>query len=316
MLANFKSLADFHKAFPDEDACVNYFRAVRWVAPEQIACPHCGVIGKPYFLNNNTHKCAEKACRKKFSVRSGTIFEDSKIPLQKWFMAIFLMTSHKKGVSSCQLAKDIGVTQKSAWFMLHRVRNATMTREFQSPLAGIVDIDEAYVGPKPRFQHANKKNPLLVGMAAAKAKKAVFGMLQRDGDLRLHHVKDARRGTLEPIIRASVEDGAEIHTDQATTYLWMRSNYAHKIVNHTIGEYVRGPVTTNRIEGAFSHFKRTIVGTYHKASDTHLDRYLQMFAWRWNTRTMGEVERVNSLLKRTEGRRLTYRILTGKDKIQ
>jgi transposase-like protein len=316
MLANFKSLADFNKAFPDEDACINHFRAVRWADVSQIACPHCGTIGKPYLLGNNTHKCSQKGCMKKFSVRNGSIFEDSKIPLQKWFMAIFLMTSHKKGISSCQLAKDIGVTQKSAWFMLHRVRNATMTREFQTPLTGVIEADEAYVGPNAKWQHKSKKNPLLVGMAAAKTKKAVLGMVQRDGELRLHSVQDGRKATTEPIIRASVAAGAEIHTDESPSYAWMRSAYAHKMVTHSIGEYVRGDVTTNRIEGAFSHFKRTIVGTYHKASDTHLDRYLQMFAFRWNSRTMSESERMNLLLARTQGRRITYRTLIGKDAIQ
>ena len=312
MLATFKSLADFQKAFPDEDACVNHFRAVRWADMEQWTCPHCGVIGKPYILGNNTHKCRD--CLKKSTIRNGTIFEDSKIELRKWFMAIFLMTSHKKGISSCQLAKDIGVTQKSAWFILHRIRNATMTREFQTPLTGVVEADEAYVGPKPQFQHANKKNKLLVGHAAAKAKKIVFGMIQRGGELRVHHVKDARKATLEPIVRNTVSVGSEVHTDEAHVYLWMRSAYAHKIVSHALGEYVRdGHVTKNRIEGAFSHFKRTIVGTYHKASDTHLDRYLQMFAFRWNTRTMKDADRMNTLLARVQGRRITYRKLTGKE---
>lgn len=315
-LANFKSLADFDSAFPNEDTCINHLRALRWPDAEQIACPHCGTIGKPYLLGNNTHKCAEKVCLKKFSVRNGTIFEDSKLPLKQWFRAIYLMTNRKKGISSCQLAEDLGISQKSAWFVLHRIRNAAMTQEFKAPLTGVVEMDEAYVGPNPRFQHKNKKNPLLVGMAAAKAKKAVFGMIQRDGELRLHSIKDARKATLQPIIRASVAAGSEVHTDEAMTYAWMRSEYAHKIVSHTLGEYVRDGITTNRIEGAFSHFKRTVVGTYHKVSDAHLDRYLQQFAFRWNARSMSPQERVNLVLKRTQGKRITYRKLTGKDTIQ
>lgn len=314
-LTSFKSLADIHKVFGDEDACINHLRALRWPDMSQWACPHCGVIGAPYLLGNNTHKCRD--CLKKSTVRNGTIFEDSKIELRKWFIAIFLMTSHKKGISSCQLAKDIGITQKSAWFMLHRVRNAAMTQEFRAPLTGVVEMDEAYVGPNAKWQHKNKKDPLLVGRAAANTKKIVFGMIEKGGELRVHHVSNTRKATLKPIIEAVVAQGAEVHTDDSSAYYWMRSAYAHKIVSHTLGEYVReGHITTNRIEGAFSHFKRTIVGTYHKASDTHLDRYLQMFALRWNTRNMSEAERMNGLLKATQGRRLTYRRLIGKDTMQ
>lgn len=158
MLKSLKNLSDMQQAFPDEDACIKHFRTLRWPDAEKITCPHCRVIGKHYTLGNNTHKCRD--CRKKFTVRNGTIFEDSKIGLRKWFMAVFLMTSHKKGISSCQLAKDIGVTQKTAWFMLHRIRNAAMAKEFNTPpLKGTVEIDECYVGPNPRFQHADKRVP-------------------------------------------------------------------------------------------------------------------------------------------------------------
>ncbi len=158
MLKSFKSLSDLRHAFPNEDACVNHFRALRWPEADKIGCSWCGSIAKHYTLKNNTHKCRD--CLKKFSVRHGTIFEDSKISLTRWFEAIFLMTSHKKGISSCQLARDIGVTQKSAWFMLHRIRNAAMTKEFNAPLTGTVEMDEAYVGANPRWQHANKRKPL------------------------------------------------------------------------------------------------------------------------------------------------------------
>ena len=151
-------------------------------------------------------------------------------------------------------------------------------------------------------------------MAAAKTKKTVFAMLQRDGEIRMHHVKDTRKATIQPIIQASIAPGSEVHTDESPLYVWMRSAYAHRMVQHSLGEYVRGDVTTNRVEGAFSHFKRTIYGTYHKASDTHLDRYLQMFAFRWNTRTMKDAERMNQFLGMTQGRAITYRMLIGKDK--
>lgn len=312
----FKSLADFDTVFADELAAVNHFRVVRWPDMDQWACPHCGVIGAPYMLGNGTFKCRDKVCLKKSTVRNNTIFEDSKIDLRKWFKAVFLMTSHKKGISSCQLAKDIGVSQKSAWFMLQRIRNASLTHEFKAPLTGIVEADEPYVGPNAKWQHKDKKNPLLVGMAAAKTKKTVFAMLQRDGELRVHHVKDTRKATIAPIIQASIAAGAEVHTDESPLYAWMRSAYAHKMVTHSLGEYVRDGITTNRVEGAFSHFKRTIYGTYHKASGLHLDRYLQMFAFRWNTGTMKDAERMNMFLGMTAGKRLTYRVLTRKGPMQ
>ena len=306
MLKSFKSLADMEAAFPDENACIDHFRGLRW--PDgNIPCPHCGSVDKHYKLADNTHKCRD--CRKKFTVRNGTIFEDAKVSLRKWFIAIFLMTSHKKGISSCQLAKDIGVTQKTAWFMLHRIRNAAMTKEFNAPLSGTVEADECYVGPNPRFLHAGKRDPTLFGVAAAKQKKIVFGMIQRDGDLRVHYVQDGRKATLQPIIRSNIAKGAKVYTDESNAYAWMYQGYAHALVTHSLGEYVRDDVSTNSIEGAFSHFKRTMVGTYHKASRKHLDRYLQMFAFRWNRRKDREGERVNDLLRSTKGRRITYKEL-------
>ena|ERR1700694_977102 len=315
MLKSFKSLSDFRHAFPDEDACINHFRVLRWPEADKIGCPHCGVIGAHYTLKNNAHKCRD--CLKKFSVRHGTIFEDSKISLRKWFMAIFLMTSHKKGISSCQLAKDIGVTQKTAWFMLHRIRNAAMTKEFKAPLSGTVEVDEAYVGPNPRFQHADKRVPRS-GTPTERGRKIVFGMAQRDGDIRLANIPDTKIETTIPLVIANVARRSNVHTDESANYSWMDTVYARSLVVHTLGEYVRGDTTTNRIEGVFSHFKRTMIGTYHKASAKHLDRYLQMFAFRWNRRTKGkrknkvvygEDQRVNDLLRSTKGRRLSYKML-------
>jgi len=314
MLKSFKNLSDFHAAFPDESACIDHFRALRWPDGD-IACPHCGVIGTHYRLADNTHKCRD--CRRKFTVRNGTIFEDSKVPLRKWFIAIFLATAHKKGISSCQLARDIGVTQKTAWFMLHRIRNAAMTPEFNAPLTGTVEIDEAFVGPRPKFQHPNKR----VRIRGSQGKKIVFGMIERGGRLKVAHVPDRKLPTVIPLVIANVKRGSRVHTDESSVHSWMSSTYAHDLVTHKLGEYVRGDVTTNTIEGVFSHFKRTLTGTYHKVSAAHLDRYLQMFAFRWNRRTRGngkakivvtESERVNDLLRMTNGRRIDYKTLIGK----
>ena len=309
MLKSFKSLADMHKAFPDEDACINHFRTLRWPEADKIVCPHCGAIGTHYTLKDNTHKCRD--CRKKFTVRNGTIFGDSKIDLRRWFIAIFLMTSHKKGISSCQLARDIGVTQKTAWFMLHRIRNAAMTTEFNTPpLTGTVEMDECYVGPNPRFQHADKRAAM--GKRRLANKKIVLGMQERGGDLRLHFVPNTKHKATIPLITKHIARGSRVITDEASRFSWMNVSYAHEFINHSLGQYVQGDVTTNSIEGVFSHFRRTMVGTYHKCDAAHLDRYLQMFAYRWNTRKQGEADRVNGLLKATQQRRITYKTLIGK----
>jgi hypothetical protein len=209
-----------------------------------------------------------------------------------------------------QLAKDVGVTQKTAWFMLHRIRNAAMTVEFNAPLSGTVEIDECYVAPKPKFQHASKR-PGTSGNHYSEAKKIVLGMQERGGDLRLAYIPNTQLKTTVPLIVANVERHSRIHTDESSNYGWMGMSYAHSYITHSLGQYVNGDVTTNRVEGAFSHFKRTMVGTYHKASAKHLDRYLQMFAYRWNRKAMGEGERVNDLLRASRGRRLTYKALIG-----
>lgn len=308
MFQEFDSLFSMMQVFTDEKKCVDHFRAVRW--PNGVVCPHCGSC-EVYNLANGTHKCKQKECALKFSVRYDTIFEDSKLPLQKWFMAIYLVTSHKKGISSCQLAKDINITQKSAWHMLHRIR-AAIEIDRSEPLSGTIEFDETYVGGKEKNKHLTKRTKGTQGAGSEKTKTVVLGMLERDGDLRMQKIASANQKVVKPIILANIQQGAVVHTDEGSNYKWMRDNYRHAIVKHRAGEYVRGNVYTNSIEGAFSHFKRSIIGIYHKASDKHIDRYLDMFAWRWNARKMGEGQRVNALLKSAAGRTLTYKALIEK----
>ena len=308
MFQEFDSLFSMMHVFTDEKKCVDHFRAVRW--PNGAACPHCGSV-KIYNLSNGTHKCGEKECALKFSVRFDTIFEDSKLPLQKWFMAIYLVTSHKKGISSCQLAKDINITQKSAWHMLHRIR-AAIEVDRTEPLSGTVEIDETYVGGKEKNKHASKRVKGSQGAGSAKSKTVVLGIIERNGNLRLDTIDSAKAEHIKPLVIANVCSSAIVNTDEGTQYNWMRNSYTHAAVKHAMGEYVRGDSYTNTIEGAFGHFKRSIVGVYHKASDKHINRYLNMFAWRWNSRDMGEGKRVNRLLKSTVGRTLTYKALIAK----
>ena len=311
MIKEFNNLQDFDEAFPDEETCISHYRAIRW--PNGIPCIHCGSMERIYNLPKGKQKCGD--CRKTFTVRHGSIFADSKLSLRLWFKAIFLMTSHKKGISSHQLARDLGVTQKTGWFVLSRIREASKTPEFSAPLDGTIEMDEMFIGGLSKWKHKNKKqnSSRIAEKTYYKGdKKVVMGMLQRDGDLRFHHVKSIK-GAVKEVVSANIKPGATVYTDEAAHYRWMHNNYHHNLVKHYLGEYVRGDVTTNRIEGAFGHFKRAVHGVYHKVSDEHLHRYLNMFAWRWNRRDMGEGERVNDLLECTKGKQITYRKLIRKE---
>ena len=305
MFQNFDSLFSMMQVFSSEKACVEHFRKVRW--PNGVACPHCGSM-RIYNLKDGTHKCGESSCGMKFSVRKGTIFDDSKISLQKWFMAVYLVTSHKKGISSCQLARDIKVTQKTAWFMLHRIREAIIVDRTE-PMKGNVEIDETYVGGKEQNKHVHKKVKGTQGAGSAKSKVVVLGMIERGGNLRMNKIDSASTKNIQPLVEKNVCKTATVHTDEGKQYTWMKENYKHIVVNHGAGEYVRGSAYTNTVEGAFGHFKRAITGIYHKASDKHINRYLEMFSWRWNSKKMGEGQRVNLLLEATQGRKITYKEL-------
>lgn len=312
MFQEINSLKDFDDI--TEDQCIEHYVSLRW--PHGVGCPHCGSQNVYELKRVGYYKCAEKLCGKKFSWRYDTIFADSPLPLRTWFMGIFLMTSHKKGISSIQLGKDLGIMQKSAWHMLHRIREATMTNEFRRPLmSGKIQSDETLVGGKEHFKHASKRNQFATGRGSMHSKTVVLGMLADNGELRMQKIPNFRRKDIERIVKRNVRPGSVVHTDEATHYHWMHKMYQHSLVKHRFGQYVTDDgVHTNGIEGAFSHFKRAITGVYHKASDEQIDRYLGMFSWRWTRRKMGEGERVNDLLKSSKGRQLTYRKLTRKDK--
>lgn len=302
MIRQFESLYEMMQVFGDEQVCIDHFRALRWKGGA--FCPHCGSTRVYHFSDNRSHKCGE--CRKRFSIRVGTIFEDSKLPLRVWFMAIFLITSHKKGIASTQLAKDLGITQKSAWFVLHRLRYAARTKSFNRPLDGTVEVDETYVGGKEGNKHAHKRDGDKRG---GKGKAAVVGILQREGELGVSKVERVDGKTLKAAIVENVEPGSIVMTDEHKGYSGLPSVYRHRSVNHSAGQYVKWfYIHTNGIEGAWSHFKRQVIGVHHWMSEGHLQRYLDEFAWRWNRRGMDEGPRVNALLADTSGR-LTYKDL-------
>ena len=300
MLQHFDTLEELTAAFPDEQSCIRHFRSIRWANGP--FCPYCGGTKIYHFADDKTHKCGD--CRQRFSIKVGTIFEDTKLPLRKWFIAIWLITSHKKGVASTQLARDVGVTQKTAWFMTHRLREAAKTKSFNKPLKGDVEIDETFVGGKERNKHEWKRQHAGTGGVG---KTAVFGMLEREGDIRAMKVDDLTAKTVQAKVVEHVEPGSNIMSDESASYVGLEGRFHHHTVNHGVGEYVRDYFChVNGLEGAWSHFKRQVFGIHHWISAKHIDRYLNEFTWRYNRRKSGEGDRVNALLAAADGKRITY----------
>lgn len=207
-MTEFNSLIEMTTAIPDEDAAIAHFTSVRWA--NGASCPHCGSVKVYHFSDNRTHKCGD--CRQRFSIKVGTIFEDSKVPLRKWLMAIWLLTSHKKGVASTQLARDIDVTQKTAWFMLHRLRAAAETKSFNEPLDGMVEADETFIGGKEKNKHADKRTP---GSQGGANKIGVMGLMERGGELPARKMERLTAETMQAEVRANVRKGANLMTDKA-----------------------------------------------------------------------------------------------------
>lgn len=316
-LFKFKSVIELLDYFKDEKTCIAFYEQIRWNGSP--VCPHCGSTKTPYRTNRG-FRCSEKLCAKKFSVKVGTIFEQSHIPLRKWFAAFYLITAHKKGISSLQLGRDLDISQKCAWFLLHRIRE-TLKAESPVMLTNNVEIDETYVGGKEKNKHAHKKlvrpdltvgEKLKLNTGRSIADKAVvLGLLERDGKVIAQRVPDAKAQTIIPIIEKHVKKGATMLTDEWYAYKHLVvKGYTHKSIEHYLKIYVRGEVHTNTIEGFWSLLKRGIIGIYHFTSKKHLDRYLDEFCARYNTRHLGEDERFETYLRQSE-KRLTWKKLVA-----
>jgi transposase-like protein len=287
--------------FQDESKAREWLEAQLW--PEGPICPHCGTLAEstPIATRAGWYQC--NACRKQFSVTVGTLFERSHIPLNKWLMAAFLICASKKGMSTHQLHRMLGVSYKSTWFMMHRIREAMREGKFP-PLGGtgkFVEADETFTGGKAK-NRAYKPPP---------SKEPVFALVERGGKVRSYHVPEVTATTLKPIIVDAIAKDSHFRTDESGVYWSVGEQFAsHKTVIHSLGEYVRGDAHTNTIEGYFSILKRGIYGVYHHVSQDHLKRYLCEFDFRYNYRTalgFTDRERTTIALKGIVGKRLTYR---------
>lgn len=308
MKTEFKSVIQLLEYYKDENKCKALLAQQRW--GKQAVCPHCASAKAPY-ITNRGYKCSEKECGKKFTVTVGTVFENSKIKLRYWFAAIYLCTAHKKGISSHQLARDLGITQKSAWFVLHRVREMLQDSAPQM-LSGVIEIDETFIGGKEMNRHTPKKQWKFGKKYKVKDKEVVLGILERNGRVLAKHLKDRKKETLIPIMVDVVEPGSTIYTDEYVPYKILANDYIHDHTKHGQKQYVRGRVHTNTIEGFWSLLKRGIDGIYHSVTPKHLQAYCNEYAYRYSTRKQSDNDRFFETLKNSGNFKLPYKTLIGK----
>ena len=271
------NIIQIYKTFPTQQDCINHLEKVRW--NDKPVCPYCKSTKQTQMEKENRYHC--NTCNTSYSVMVGTIFENTKLDFQKWFLAISLVLNAKKGISSRQLARDIEVTKDTAWYMLMRIRKAFV--EYGDLLNGIIEVDETYVGGKNKNRHADKKTEGGQGRGG-EDKTAVAGILERGGKVRAKKVKDVSGKTLKSFIKQNVEKGSKIMSDEWKSYNGLSTEYVHSIVTHGTGQYVNGEAHTNTLEGFWSLLKRGVVGQYHYVTPKHLNRYIDEFCFRYNNR--------------------------------
>lgn len=311
--SNFDSLFSMVQYFNNDEVCKNAIIESRWGNEDgtiEVVCPYCGSV---HCVSRTDGRFRCKDCKRNFSCLVGTIFQNTNVSLVKWFMAMYLISSHKKGISSCQLARDIEVTQTTAWYMLHKVRTLLAQNDSEA-LSGEVECDEVYIGGKEKWKHQSMRTPHTQGRSTV-TKTPVFGMMERsevvnaDGEtefmsyVRAMVVENTNRATLEPIIGQFIADGSTVFTDELNSYNHLSEmGYEHKICNHGALQFVcDGEVYTNNIEGFWSHFRRMISGCYHDVSDEHLQSYIDEAVYRWNTRKASQTERFSDMFAQSIG---------------
>ncbi len=294
--------------FDEFEHCREFMVELRW--PDgKVACPRCGSDKIFWIAKELVWKCYGKHDHAKFSLKTGTIFEDSPIALQKWLPAAWLIINCKNGISSYEVGRALGVTQKSAWFMMHRIRLAMQSGTFEK-LSGEVEADETFIGGKARNMHVSKRQRRITG-TGGKDKTAVMGIMERGGKVRTVVIPNRRKSALQAEVKKHVEAGAALYTDALLSYEGLATDYAHQVVDHAV-QYVDGRVHTNGLENFWSLLKRSISGTYVSVEPFHLFRYLDEQGFRYNERKSTDAERFVTAMKQIVGKRLTFDELTGK----
>jgi transposase-like protein len=309
-----KTLMDAIRYFADPDVTLKTMVGLRW--PDGVHCPTCGRDDVRFISTRRLWECKEKHAKRQFSAKVGTIFEDSALPLDKWFVAIWALANCKNGISSYELHRATGITQKSAWFVLHRIRLAMKAGGIEK-MDGEVEADETYLGGKFHNMHAKRRNKVVRKGAGGASKHAVLGILRRKGPkggsrVKAHHVQDAKAVSLLPPIREAVEPGTTLYTDKWKAYRGLAGEYDHKVIDH-VNVYVQGNIHTQGIENFWSLLKRTVKGTYVSVEPFHLGRYLDEQSFRFNEREGVDADRFRTVLSSVVGKRLTYKELTGND---
>ena len=300
--------------FSNPDNCLTFLQKRRW-PKGVVTCPRCGSKNVGFIKSRRLWQCKDRSHPKaQFSIKVGTIFEDSPIGLDKWLTAMWMVANCKNGVSSWEIHRSLGITQKSAWFMLHRIRLALQDDFSGGMLSGEVEVDESFIGGKARNMHRSRLRKLALRPGRGNtATTAVMGMLERGGQVRTKVIPDAKKRTLQPHIRKNVEKGATVYTDDHSGYFGVDKDFMHKVVNHT-ETYVDGQVHTQGIENFWSCLKRGLNGTYVSVEPFHLFRYLDEQVFRYNhRRNMKDHDRFNVAVRRIVGKRLTYKQVTGKE---
>ncbi len=308
-----KSLQEAIIYFSNPDNCLSYLVVRRW--PNGVVCPICGSEKVMFNAKRRIWQCGSHHAKRQFSVKVGTIFEDSAIGLDKWLTAIWMLTNCKNGISSYEVARDLRVTQKTAWFMMHRIRLALHDESFGEKMRGEVEADETFIGGKARNMHMAQRKRRITG-TGVKDKTAVMGFLERGGKVRTIVVPNRRKHALQGEVKKHVEAGAALYTDALLSYSGLDAHYAHEVIDHATA-YVDGKIHTNGLENFWSLLKRGISGTYVSVEPFHLFRYLDEQSFRYNNRDLAhDGERFSAVVSQIIGKRLTWNRLTGKTELE